>query len=467
VNAPRSVSIAALVVMAILFAATPATRPGSLLRDFNAFYCAGWSAAHHDDPYRTEPLGTCERSAPRPAFLERAPGYMAIPAPLPGYALAPFALLALLPYGIAAALWALVVLTSVALTVVWMRSLTSLSMTTIVAALALSDGYVGLTLGQIAPVAVAALVGCALALQREKIALAACGAAIATIEPHVGLPVCIALALFRPKALAPLALFALAFIGLSVALLGWTTNLEYLASVLPAHGLSEVNNVKQLSWTYLLHRWGVAAPRALQIAEAAYAAMIAAGIALARLLANRTGRQAFLLFVPVALAMVGAPFSHIAQIAAVLPAALLLLDTRRTDAWCIATVVLLAIPWPQFASLGTTFPLLAALTAAALAFELVAGQARITIALVAGVFALCAASAPTFALVPVLDPAQRLQAAYDGHALAESGWSAYVNAVGTQNRTAYDIGRAPTWLGLLLLCYRLVTAAISNRKPRY
>ncbi|HTV72472.1 MAG TPA: glycosyltransferase 87 family protein, partial [Candidatus Acidoferrales bacterium] len=396
----------------------------------------------------------------------RAPAYLTVPAPLPGYALAPFALLALLPFGIAAFVWTLVVLASLIFTVMWMRALTSLPATTVVAALVLSDGYVGVTLGQIAPLAIAAVVGAALAVQREKLTLAACAAALAMIEPHIGLPACIALAVCRPKALAPLALCAAVLAALSVALLGWPLCHEYLTAVLSAHAFSEVNNVKQLSFAYILHRFGVGASLALAISDALYVALIAIGIAVASTLARRTGRTSLLILVPVALAVAGAPFTHIAQIAAVVPAALVLLDIRRDDVWLVPTVILLAVPWPQFASLGTTFPLLAALVAGTLAYDLVAGRARTAAIVIACALAFFATALPADALTAVADPSRQLLASYDARALAETSWSAYVNTVGTQNQLAYDMARAPTWLALLLLCYRLGIAATSSTKPR-
>src|SRR5580700_3565277 len=109
----RNVALAgSTAFLLIFFIARPESRPQSLLRDFNAFYCAGETIVHRADPYRNEPLGTCERSAGRPDFLERAPAYLAVPAPLPGYALAPFVLLALLPYAAAAGAWTFILLAS-------------------------------------------------------------------------------------------------------------------------------------------------------------------------------------------------------------------------------------------------------------------------------------------------------------------------------------------------------------------
>jgi hypothetical protein len=71
--------------------------------DFNAFYCGGATAASHHDPYRTEPLRTCENEAR--GFPPGRGLQFAVPAPLPGYALAPFALLSRMPFRLASFVW--------------------------------------------------------------------------------------------------------------------------------------------------------------------------------------------------------------------------------------------------------------------------------------------------------------------------------------------------------------------------
>jgi hypothetical protein len=433
------------------------------MRDFNAFYCAGKAITLHADPYRNEPLGTCERSAERPDFLERSPAHLAVPAPLPGYALAPFALLALLPYGAAAWIWTFVLLASFVLTIRWLRALTAFPFSAIIAALALSDAYVGITLGQIAPIAIAAVVGAAYAIAREKTLLAACAGAAAMLEPHVGLPACIALAIFRPRTIPLLAALGVLCTGLSVALLGMEENIEYFTSVIGAHALSETLNVKQLSLAALLARSGLPALLAVRIGTLWYTAMIVAGISLAQRIAFRLRRPALLVLLPVAFAMIGGPFVHVAQIAALMPAALLLADARRADTSVAISIMLLAVPWPQFATLGTSFPIFAALATGTLAFYLLPDKpvARIAPPLLALAFTLL----PTPLLNPIADPGATLRAAYDPHALAQTSWSAYVALVGTQNRLAYDIARAPMLLGLLLFSYAAFRIMRKKRMP--
>ncbi|HEY6450482.1 MAG TPA: hypothetical protein VIX60_07375, partial [Candidatus Cybelea sp.] len=76
---------------------------GFLMGDFRAFYCAARVVSHAGDPYRTEPLRSCETSIGSQRFFEKNPG-VTIPAPLPAYAIATLVPLSLLPFGVAATL---------------------------------------------------------------------------------------------------------------------------------------------------------------------------------------------------------------------------------------------------------------------------------------------------------------------------------------------------------------------------
>src|ERR1700688_3993719 len=79
----------------------------AFLYDYRAFACAGAIVGTGGDPYRAEPVRTCEHR--RGLLAGRSDlTLLAVPAPLPGYALAPFALLGRLPDGLGAALWLLV-----------------------------------------------------------------------------------------------------------------------------------------------------------------------------------------------------------------------------------------------------------------------------------------------------------------------------------------------------------------------
>jgi hypothetical protein len=452
---------ASLAILTALFIWQPQTRPTGLLRDFNAFYCAGRALANGSDPYRAEPLGSCERAV-KPPFASGIAG-LAVPAPLPPYALAPFRALAMLPYPAAAALWLLFLVGAVALAVAATHRATDLPLSGLIAGFALGDGYASLCLGQLAPVAVAAITVATACAQRHRYRAAAFAAALAMVEPHVALPACLALFLWRPAARVPLAAAALALLALSIATGGMATNLEYVRQVVAAHGLSEIANEKQLSLTYLVHRFGAGDAQALRIGEMWYAAMLIAGALAAARLARRFNSDGLIAAVPPAMALVGGPFVHIAQIPAALPAAFLLYaNAPRLRVPFALSIVALAIPWMQFVSLGTIFPLLAGACAGVLVWRLLG--VRPPFAVVSGLAALCFAAAPTFLVSTRVPAAQRLLvAAYDPRALAEASWGAYVQAVATWNLPAYDLARLPTLTGIVTLAFGAAALAFGRR----
>jgi hypothetical protein len=450
----RALGVAAAAILAVTFATAllvPSVRPNFLLRDFNAFYCAGYAIDHGADPYRAEPLGACERR-PRPEGFAAGTAGLAMPAPLPPYALAPFAMLARLPYLAAGALWTMLLLAALALAVLAMRRLTDLPWPALVAAYALTGAYAGLSLGQVAPLAAAAIALAALFAARGCDRAAGWAAACAMLEPHIGLPACLALFIFRPGARLPLAAGAAACVATSLALVGPHVALEYARAVLPAHALSEIANEKQLSLTYILHRAGVADVAALRIGETWYLAMVALGIAAAGLLRRRSG--ALLVALPAAAALFGGPFVHVVQMSAALPAALVAFQFERGPKRTLlgVAIMLLAVPWLQFVSLGSAFAVLAGIALATLAATLLEAPPPAVVAWGLGGFA---AVAGLWMLIvtaaPHAEPA--LLAAYDPHALAEASWTLYVRTVATTNPAAFDLAKLPTWFALGAVLY--------------
>ncbi len=452
----RPQAIALGVTIALLLAAILAA-PASwhlgasgLFRDFDAFYCAGASLAAGADPYLAEPLGACER-APKPFGLHNQIPHLSMPAPLPPYALAPFVLLAHVPYGAAALLWFAFLLACVIGSAWALREISGLSFGATLAAFALGDGYAALSLGQVAPLAVAGITFAAWALARERFALAALFAALAMIEPHVGLPACLALFLFAPRSRAVLLGCALACVALSFAIGGTALNLEYVRSVIPAHALSEVANEKQLSLSIVAHQLGASDALALRIGSFSYLLALGVGLAAAKALADRLRTPALLVTLPVAFTLAGGgPFIHIAQIAAAIPAAAILyarLPERRVPLGF--ALGLIAIPWAQFLNLGTTFPLFVALAVVMLAWSLGVERPLAVAALALG--ALFLALLPQQFLVDLPDPAAALTLAYDPTALAEKTWDVFTHAIAQSNGVAYTLAKLPTWAGLLAI----------------
>ncbi|MBV8197745.1 MAG: DUF2029 domain-containing protein, partial [Candidatus Eremiobacteraeota bacterium] len=241
---------AAGVVLATLFALGAQTaivaRTGFLLGDFRAFYCAARVASFGHDPYRTQPLGTCESGIGPKIFFQKNPG-VTIPAPLPGYAIAALTPLARLPFTAAAVVWVMLLLLA------WIAGIYTLSRCAGVAwefglaVLGLSLGTLSLPFGEVVPIAVGCTCIAAFFAWRGHWRAAAVAAAATMIEPHLGMPVCLGLFIFAPASRVTLSICAAVLAAMALLVLGPAANVEYFTSVLPSHALSELTRDTQYS----------------------------------------------------------------------------------------------------------------------------------------------------------------------------------------------------------------------------
>ena len=310
--------------------------------DFAAFYCGAKTLAQHASPYLNQPLHDCE-AATTPSFFALYPN-VTVPAPLPPYALAAFIPLALLPYAVAKTLWFICLLSCTALVV----GLTS-KLAHIPASLALAASGVAL-LGPtamqlaLAPLPIALLMATAFFASKERWNAAAACMIASMIEPHVALPVALALFVCIPAMRLRLLGGALALSALSLILVGPKTLLWYFTVLLPGHAGSELNNLSQFSLTTVLYHAGIAGPLALHIGTAQYAFMLAFGVFIGRLMYRRFADPAFLIVGPAACSVIGGPFIHLTEIAVAIPLICMLTQRLKTDAiwWALA---LLSVPW--------------------------------------------------------------------------------------------------------------------------
>jgi hypothetical protein len=324
------------------------------------------------------------------------------------------------------------------------------------AVFALSLCTISLPFGEVVPLALACIGAAAYFAWRSRWRTAALFAAGAMIEPHLGLPVCIALAVWAPATRLTLVLSLGGLAIVSLAALGPATNFEYFTSVLPAHALSEASRDTQYSLTAVLFSLGAPESVALRMGLLWYGAMLALGTLVAGRLARKTGNNAFLACVPPAFAVFGGSFIHVTQIAAALPAAVLLISCVKKEQQSLVAIalLLLAVPWTWAISpalvIAPLFPvgylawhywngnariaLLAALAAAVLLGGLVG---------LAGAAPGVAAHARTLAIDP---------------RLAEATWSNFTQKSSTNGIAAWML-RVPTWAGLLLLLTRAIAYA--------
>lgn len=452
--------IAAGVVTATLLAlaaqANIVTRTGFLAGDFRAFYCAARVASTGADPYRTQPLNTCERSIGPRVFFHKNPG-VTIPAPLPGYAIATLEPFSLLPFGIAAGLWALLLLLAWLAAVVALSRFAQLPWESALAAFALSLGTLSLPFGEVVPLSVACICLSGYFAWKARWQAAALFGTVAMIEPHLGLPLCIALAIWAPATRWVLAAGFAALAAISLFAVGLPVNLEYFTSVLPAHALSELTRDTQYSASAVFAALGMTPNAAVRAGGLWYGAMVIAGTVVAGKLARKSGNAAYLACIPPAFAVFGGSFIHITQIAVAIPAAILLVGDARPPqrAWAIAALLLLVVPWGwvvspalivapvvpvavltwAYSGRNATATLLAAIGAAAMVFGL---QHLYTFA------------GPHFgahAALPPMDPR-----------LPEASWSAYSLRSSAGSLAAWAV-RIPTWTALAMLVALLTDAA--------
>ena len=405
----------------------PITNP----TDFRAFYCAAKVAGRGANPYLTEPLRTCEDAALKSAGLEGVKG-LAIPAPLPPYAFAALPPVAHRPYMVACGLWLLRLVASVAATVIVLHKLTGLPLLALAAVLFPVDGYASFVLGQIVPVVVLVLCSSALLLRRNRIVPGVVMAAMSLVEPHMGLPVCLALFVFEPLAIVPLLGAVIGLASLAYLAVGQSTIVSYFFAVLPAHMHSEVDNFgAQYSLTAAMHALGFPDAIALAAGGMSYFVALGVGCVLAGKLAERFNDRAYLVLAPPVVALIGGTFIHIHQIAFALPLALLLFLRFESPLPKIAMAALLlclAVPWESIAEMPQV-----------------------------------ARFVPRPAVVAQVSRGH----VNDARLLAETSWEAWIKSAGTRDfRTPEELWllKFPTWLALVLLMGYAFAAVTPDRR---
>lgn len=421
------------------------------LLDFHAFTCATRTALAGANPYLQEPLASCEARA-LAAYLPAGSSGVAMPAPLPGYVFAVLAPLAVLSFAAAAALWFCVLVLALVLTTGALGRLTSLPWFVLALSVTCADGVASLTLGQLAPIGVLALVLCALALRAQRPYLAAASAAGTLLVPQVGVPVVLALFVWERRARVPVAGAVLVLAAISLAMLGLGANLEYVVRVLPAHAASEMGFVRQYALAPVLYQLGVPARVALAIAAPVAVASAAAGILLAGRLACSESDRAWIALVPSVFALLGSTFTHAHTLAFALPGALLLGARRGGGAWSAKLGLLaLAIPWQPTAATVYLVPLYL-LTAFALARRVWGWPLERSLFLTVLVGAvLLVEDALWLRHVATAAPAGAIVFHAAPGALAEASWQAMLAVVGSTADPATWFARACALGGLAAL----------------
>ncbi len=427
---------------------------------FLAFYCAGKVASHHADPYRVEPLLTCEHEADVPSFM--LPAGVVEPAPLPGYALAFFSAFRSLPFVTAALWWATLLMMALVVATWALARSTGLPWYVVAATLAPTAGLVNVIQGELPPLVIGALSLSGLMLVRRRYTAAALAASAAMLEPHVGLAACLGLFVFERRTRPALLGVAVVLALVSLASLGLGGNLEYIFKALPDQARSEFHAPDQFSLMWALHALGVSHDASLRAGSLSYIAMLGVGLTLARRWASTLRSPELLVLVPAAAVLLGGVYIHDIQMVCALPAALIIAARRAAySPLAFVAVTLIAIPWGPHESRFLTG--LSVVTIAVLALYGGFGRSRIrrlaSLAAGAGVILAVSLFFSHGAPAHVVNTAP----AYEPHALASANWREFVLAQRRPVDAADVVSRILVWSGFVALA--LAATLRSTRKP--
>jgi hypothetical protein len=256
-----------------------------------------------------------------------------------------FVPLSYLPFPFAATLYGLLSIAAMSGAVLLFAQATGVSTVLLNLAFAAITATQTYFLGQPEPFVFLALAAAAVLVRKRSWLGASACAVAAGIEPHIALPVLLAMLVALPRTRVPIVFFS-ALLGLAgVAAVGLTTSIAYVLAVIPAHALSNAYEW-QFSLTSILTSAGVGAPAAVRLGEAMYAIMAALGILVACRTQRTTGNRAALVLLPPAFAVFGGVHIHMSQIAIAFPALLMVQahDPKRRNAAATA-IALMMIPW--------------------------------------------------------------------------------------------------------------------------
>jgi hypothetical protein len=450
-----SVACVALVVL----------KPGGIshsLGDFRAFYCAGSVAAQHADPYAAAPLEACEGSLGVGSFFPGSPATV-LPAPLPGYLVAFFAIFARMPYGIAAMVWTLALLAAVAFAVVLLAGTGKLRSGVLIAAFSISVICVSVIPGELVPIALLGIALAAWGVARDQLLAIVFGVLLTMVEPQVGLVLGIALSVMRAR-YALVALLVFAGLGaVSLLALGFEQNVRYVAVVLPEHVRAELPAGFQYSLSWIALRFGLPEGAALTLGHVSYVVMALVAVAVAWLMRAHTHRVVAVLAAP-ALAVTGGPFLHLDHIALALPAALALVAAGNPSLRTMQTAASICLALP-LAYIFTNVELLIAL-------PFVAGSIYFGLGGTPIVAVRVAAAATLYALFFAIISAHLGMGMHETAVhqvlpsdLASASWAAYVRAHAPTSWLAWAV-KLTTWFGIVATALSAVVLALQSKRER-
>ena len=437
----------AAAVLLIVWQLHEASKSHALFGDFRAFYCAASALTHGASPYAASALYPCE-SAPMPWGLYSAANGVAVPAPLPGYAVVAFVPFALLPYQGACIAWLLTLLACTALAVWALSALVDRPLAGTAAALVPGIAIVVVPFGELGCVVLAAVLCMGLAVRAHAWGWAAVAGSAAMLLPQIGLPAmlsaCIFVSPMRIQVLASVAVLALLDVAGSAG-----AALTYLFKFLPEHARAEIPSSVQYGATWMLHAAHASDAAALATGTVSYAVMFVLGVSASKAVSARLRDDACFAVIPPAFVVIGGTFVHYAHIMVAIPAALLLATRKNVPfgaAFC-AAALLLVVPW-LWALSQPLFIVLFAAVCAACALTMFDLPPRTALRAALASALLCAGILITGAHFG----AGRADANLTAHRPAAlNSWGRYIASARSATGPAWWIAKLPTWTGLLLL----------------
>lgn len=450
---------------------------------FVTFYCGGRVALSGSDPYRLEPLLSCETALSGDGKRLTLGGFMPYgsPVPLPPYDFAPLSLLALAPLGLAKAIFGSTQLLAIAAIAYALAKLSKLPLGIAFGVAFFGIGYQSQLSGQLPLFAIAALVLAALAFKGERYTTGAIAVCASLVQPQFGLPAVLGAFLLYPAARKAIVVAIAALIVLGLPF-GGIVRIAEFAKVLPLHARAEISYSLQYSLAFFAHQLGANDTTALTLGTISYAALLA--LALALIACNREAARATgaAVLLPSAFAVFGGTFIHIHQIAAAVPIAVTIHNPKFTAPAAALALTWLIIPWTRLASNSLTMSVdfgisLALVTAGAAIYflnrELLGRRVSATLALACvsitlAVFGVLHANRPSPArtivnkVIPPADPT----------GLGSLSWAQGIRIVAAEQpgpgTAAYAwtnlYVKYPTWLALLILVPSVSLALAYTRK---
>lgn len=421
--------------------------------DFVAFYCAGEAVSQGADPYREMPLNACEHAITSGGLYATR---TSVPAPLPPYALAAYAVLSRLPFDPAYFVFTVLSIAALGIGCRVLGRLTDATLMLLLAATA-STALDNVRKGQPVPLVFLAIVAAGWAVARGRDRIGAVFAAATMIEPHIGIPLCAALFVWRAKTRLVLIATGVVLIALSIAVVPLHVAASYVADVLPLHAASEAAWITQLSLVSPLVLFGVPLRTALELAMIQYVACACVGVYFANRVAKNTGATEGIVFVPPIFAMLGGPYIHGNLLLLAIPGALFMACRTRSTA-AFTTLAAVAINW-----LSVSEPVqcvVAVIASATIVFSYRPQLLQaIGAAVVVGAVGMIHASlegAPRRASDPIPVVA---------NAYAERSWAQFVLEVNPPRaaQVVALIMKLPTWAGLLALSGLAMSHARTGR----